>query len=131
MYTKAVLVSLFLAAVGTHAAPALEARQDPAIPLSIYEGGGCQGNVITTAFIPTDGSCFGFSPILSQPTDSARIDLANALPTGCTLTVFNTANCSPQGNNFPITNEGQCGTFGTGNPLDTFIRAARVSGTCT
>ncbi|GAB1312006.1 hypothetical protein MFIFM68171_02216 [Madurella fahalii] len=128
MQTKAAIASLFLAAMGTHAAPSPEIRQ-AAIPLNIYDGDACGGPVISTANVPRDGSCFGISPIVSGQTDSARIDVNDALPNGCTLTLFNTNNCSPQGNNIPLTTEHQCVTFGI-NPLDPFIRAARVSGNC-
>ncbi|KAF2280137.1 uncharacterized protein EI97DRAFT_439202 [Westerdykella ornata] len=131
MQTKTVLASLLFAAIGTQAAPSVHARQADSIPLNIYEGDGCnRGPPITTANVPTDGSCFAFSPILSSQTDSARIDAAGSLPAGCTLTIFNTNNCSPNGNNVPIRSTGNCATFGAGNPLDPFIRAARVSGTC-
>jgi hypothetical protein len=79
------LATLFVAAVGINAA-AIEKRVD-SIPLNIYTGTGCnQGRPITTAFIPTDGSCFGIAPILSGNTDSGLIDdtILKTLPTGCT-----------------------------------------------
>ncbi|KAF1994662.1 hypothetical protein P154DRAFT_624565 [Amniculicola lignicola CBS 123094] len=132
MQTKAIIASLILAATSIHAAPALEARQVTSVPLNIYEGAGCNsGPVISTTNVPTDGSCFPVSPIISGNTDSARIDLAGSLPRGCTLTLFNTPNCNPSGNNVPITGTGQCRTFGTGNPISNFIQGARTSGTCT
>jgi hypothetical protein len=81
------LATLLVAAAGINAAPALEKRLE-AIPLSIYSGLGCNSNPIplTTAYIPTDGKCFGISPIVSGNTDSAIIDQVNLakLPAGCT-----------------------------------------------
>jgi hypothetical protein len=85
MQTKAIIASIFLAAVGVYAAPAVEARQVESVPLNIYEGSGCNsGPVVSTANVPTDGSCFPVSPIISGNTDSARIDVAGSLPQGCT-----------------------------------------------
>lgn len=75
---------LFAAAVS---GAAVEKRLD-AIPLSIYESDGCNNGPTpaTTAYIPTDGSCFGVSPIISGNTDSGIISQSNlaALPAGCT-----------------------------------------------
>jgi hypothetical protein len=77
---------LITAAVGTNAAPSLSARLD-AIPLSIFSGLGCNDSPtpLTTAYVPTDGNCFGISPIVSGNTDSGLIDqtLLRTLPAGC------------------------------------------------
>lgn len=81
------LATLFVAAIGINAAPAVEKRLD-AVPLSIFSGTGCNSEPIalTTAYVPTDGSCFGISPIVSGNTDSGIIDqtLLRTLPPGCT-----------------------------------------------
>tara|TARA_R110002003_G_scaffold3266_1_gene25013 strand:+ start:528 stop:818 length:291 start_codon:yes stop_codon:yes gene_type:complete len=81
------LATLLVAAVGINAAPAMEKRLD-AVPLSIFSGTGCNSEptALTTAYVPTDGSCFGISPIVSGNTDSGIIDqtLLRTLPAGCT-----------------------------------------------
>jgi hypothetical protein len=86
-----ILASLLIAATGINAAPSLSARLD-AIPLSIFSGLGCNDSPtpLTTAFVPTDGSCFGISPIVSGNTDSGIIDqtLLKTLPAGCTRTLL-------------------------------------------
>lgn len=83
MYPKAALFSFVLAAFGTSAAPNPISKRADSIPLTIYEGPSCTGTILTTANVPTDGSCFGFSPILSGNTDSFRLDVLNSLPEGC------------------------------------------------
>ena len=85
------VVALLVATVGINAAPALETRVD-AVPLSIFSGTGCNQSptAITTAYVPTDGSCFSISPIVSGNTDSGIIDqtLLRTLPADCTRTFF-------------------------------------------
>jgi hypothetical protein len=83
MHTKAVIASLLLAAVGTQAAPGLDARQVTSIPLSVYNGDNCGGPVVTTVNVPTTGECFAFSPIVSGQTDSAQLIVPGSLPAGC------------------------------------------------
>jgi hypothetical protein len=81
------VVALLVAAVGINAAPAMEKRLD-SIPYSIFGGAGCNSSPtpLTTAYIPTDGSCFGISPLVSGDTDSGLIDQTKlkTLPAGCT-----------------------------------------------
>lgn len=84
MHSKSILITLLFSAVGAHAAPALETRQADSVPLNIYNGDACRGDVVTTANVPKDGSCFSFSPIVSAQTDSGRIDATGTLPSGCT-----------------------------------------------
>jgi hypothetical protein len=87
MHSPSLSTILLATALGfTNAAPSLSARLD-AIPLSIFSGLGCNSGPtpLTTAYIPTDGSCFGISPIVSGNTDSGLIDqtLLKTLPAGC------------------------------------------------
>jgi hypothetical protein len=80
-------IALLIAAVGINAAPAGMSKRLDAIPLSFYSGAGCNtGTAVTTAYIPTDGSCFPTSPIFSGNTDSALISQTNlqTMPAGCT-----------------------------------------------
>jgi hypothetical protein len=80
------LPAILALALSASAAPAIEKRID-AVPLSIFTGTGCNSNPtpLTTAYVPTDGSCFGIAPILSGNTDSGLIDqvLLKTLPAGC------------------------------------------------
>jgi hypothetical protein len=80
--------ALFLAATAVSALPSSLSKRVDAIPLAIYSGLGCNSNPtpLTTAFVPTDGACFGISPIVSGNTDSGLIDqtLLKSLPKGCT-----------------------------------------------
>lgn len=78
MQTKAVL-ALLIAAVS--AAPSVAPRAET-IPVSIFEGDGCNdGPAVSTANVPTDGSCFPISVVIGGETDSFR---AETLPAGCT-----------------------------------------------
>jgi hypothetical protein len=92
MQTKAVLLSLILAAVGTRAAPAIEARQRTSIPLGIYTGSGCNDQGANTqpwsvVNVPTDGQCHSVSVVISGFVDSGRVDITpenpDPLPAGC------------------------------------------------
>jgi hypothetical protein len=80
-------LAFLVAAVGISAAPAAEmTKRIDTIPLSFYSGPGCNtGIAVTTAYLPTDGSCFPTSPIFSGNTDSALVDpaLLAKLPAGC------------------------------------------------
>ena len=83
MHAYTVITSLLLAAVGTHAA-AVEVRQLPpndVIPVNVYNGGGCQGNVIRTIAVPVPSDCFAVNPV-SNSLDSLRVD-SPILPDGC------------------------------------------------
>lgn len=85
MQTKAIL-SLLVAAVGINAAPSLAPRAD-SVPISVYNGSGCNSDPtpITVANVPTDGNCFGISPIVAGNTDSFRIEASQyTVPAGCT-----------------------------------------------
>jgi hypothetical protein len=85
MYTT-LFVSFFLAITGINAAPSLVPRL-PSIPVEIYTGAGCNNSPtpITTAYVPTDGSCFPISPIVSGNTDSGLLNTNQVmLPAGCT-----------------------------------------------
>jgi hypothetical protein len=79
-------LAVLIAATGIAAAPTKEKRLD-AVPLSIFLGTGCNSNpiAVTTAYVPTDGNCFSFSPIISGNTDSGIIDqtILRTLPAGC------------------------------------------------
>ncbi|KAH8722414.1 hypothetical protein GQ44DRAFT_711783 [Phaeosphaeriaceae sp. PMI808] len=85
------VIALLIVAIGINAAPTLEKRLE-AIPLSIFDGTGCNNNPVplTTAWIPTDGKCFSISPIVAGNTDSGMIRQTNlaTLPAGCTRTCF-------------------------------------------
>jgi hypothetical protein len=85
MQTKA-LLALLVAAVGINAAPApadLEARLT-SIPVQVFNGPGCnEGPAVSTANVPTDGSCFPISAILSGTTNSVLVDYRVALPSTC------------------------------------------------
>ncbi|KAF2826037.1 hypothetical protein CC86DRAFT_38293 [Ophiobolus disseminans] len=122
------LTTILLAATGISAFPALQKRLD-AIPLSIYPSTGCNSGPtpLTTAFIPTDGSCFGISPIVSGNTDSGIISQSQllALPAGCTLVAYSDSTCSSV-NNIVYDVTGRCGTFGAGK----LIHSAKTVGTC-
>lgn len=121
-----------------------EISADPAF-LQLVQSLGCNDGPtpVTTAWVPTDGSCFGISPIISGNTDSGMILQQNlaTLPTGCkrkdlsSLTVqyllilavvayFDT-DCS-SANFIDYTATGRCGTFGPGK----LIRSAKTVGTC-
>lgn len=79
-------VAVFLAAaIGASAAPTDFTKRLDSIPLSIYSGEVCSSQGVTTAYIPTDGSCFPTSPIFSGNTNSFFVDPANLskLPAGC------------------------------------------------
>ncbi|KAL5120005.1 hypothetical protein ACEQ8H_002103 [Pleosporales sp. CAS-2024a] len=81
------LTALLLSTSGINAAT-LAQRLD-SIPLSIYTGPGCNdGPAVSTAYVPTDGSCFGISVVLSGTTDSGLISPLNLarLPAGCSPT---------------------------------------------
>lgn len=83
MQTKAVLALLFAAAA--NAAPSLTPRA-ASVPISIFEGAGCNDNPnpVTIANVPTDGSCFPISPVISGNTDSGLIDDTQyTVPAGC------------------------------------------------
>lgn len=82
MQTKTIF-SLLFAVTGINAAPGISRRQD-AVPLQIYDSAGCNNGPtpVTTVFLPTDGSCFGFSPIVSANTDSGLVNTGD-LPAGC------------------------------------------------
>lgn len=78
-------ISLLFAATGIKAAPSLVARL-ATIPVGIYSGPGCNNTPgpATTANVPTDGSCFPISAIVSGNTDSGLIDMnLVTLPAGC------------------------------------------------
>lgn len=79
--------ALLVAAVGISAAPSQMSQRAASIPLNIYLGDGCNDsahpNPVATANVPTDGSCFPISPIVSGNTDSGRIDVPGSLPAGC------------------------------------------------
>jgi hypothetical protein len=84
MQTKSI-ISLFIAAVGINAAPSVLPRAD-SVPISVYDGPGCNNNPVplTTANVPTDGQCFGISPIVAGNVDSFRIESsAYTVPAGC------------------------------------------------
>ncbi|KAH7384281.1 hypothetical protein DE146DRAFT_221819 [Phaeosphaeria sp. MPI-PUGE-AT-0046c] len=119
--------TLLAVAVGINAV-AIEKRID-AIPLSIYQSAGCNDGPtpVTTAYIPTDGSCFGVSPIISGNTDSGIISQRNlaALPAGCTLVAYSNPNCNSV-NTITYDVTGRCGTFGPGR----LIQSAKAVGTC-
>jgi hypothetical protein len=87
MHFTSITTALILATAVSALPSSLTKRVD-AIPLAIYSGLGCNSNPIplTTAFVPTDGACFGISPIVSGNTDSGIIDqtLLKTLPKGCT-----------------------------------------------
>ncbi|OAL46411.1 hypothetical protein IQ07DRAFT_150251 [Pyrenochaeta sp. DS3sAY3a] len=126
------IVALLAVAVGINAAPSIEvSKRIPAIPLSIYEGGGCNDPTrperVTTAWVNTDGSCQGISPIVSGVTTSGRIDTDTlaSLPAGCTLIAYFDNECSSV-NFIEYTSTGRCGTFGPGK----FIHSAKAVGTC-
>ena len=83
------LTLLLTLSTGTSALALTPIKRLPTIPLSFYSGSGCNTDIaVTTAYIPTDGTCFPTSPIFSGDTDSALIStvlLAN-LPPGCSGT---------------------------------------------
>lgn len=83
MQTKLALALLYAA---VNAAPSLTPRQATSIPVEIWEGTGCNTGAgpITTANVPTDGSCFGISPIVSGDTDSGKVSSSYTFPAGCT-----------------------------------------------
>lgn len=75
MHAYAVITSLLLAVVGTQAS-AIQARQLPpndVIPVNIYPGTGCQGNVVRTINVPVGSGCFAVTPV-SGSVDSGRVD---------------------------------------------------------
>lgn len=76
---------LLAAAIGANAAPTDFTKRLDSVPLSIYSGEQCASQAVTTAYIPTDGSCFPTSPIFSGNTNSFYVDPANLtkLPAGC------------------------------------------------
>ncbi|KAF2682798.1 hypothetical protein K458DRAFT_390712 [Lentithecium fluviatile CBS 122367] len=121
------IVALFVATVGINAAPSAD-RRATSVPITIYEGTGCNTNPvpITVANVPTDGTCFGISPIVSGP-DSYRVESSQyVIRPGCNITVYNTPDCSFFAQHNQITQSGQCGTFG-----NSLIRGAIASGsTC-
>ncbi|KAH7377812.1 hypothetical protein BKA66DRAFT_513411 [Pyrenochaeta sp. MPI-SDFR-AT-0127] len=124
------IIALLVVAVGVNAAPSVElSKRIDVIPLSIYESAGCNDgpNPVSTAFVPTDGSCFPISPIVSGNTDGGIISQTQlaALPAGCTLVVWFDSQCSSV-NFIEYTKTGECGTFGPGK----FIHSARAVGTC-
>lgn len=121
-----------------------ETKADFVTPVD--ESAGCNDgpNSVTTAFIPTDGACYGVSPIVSGNTDSGIISQSQlaALPAGCTrkysydahhlddllsliVVVWSDNTCSSV-NFIEYTATGECGTFGP----DKFIHSARAVGTC-
>jgi len=84
MQTYAVALSLLFAATGINAAPGVSPRQSTSIPIQIFDSAGCNnGPPTTTINLPTDGSCFGFSPVVSSNTDSGLIDSSVTLGAGC------------------------------------------------
>jgi hypothetical protein len=91
MHFQSLTALLFAATASVNAAPSLFKRLD-AVPLSIFSGLGCNAGPtpLTTAFVPTDGKCFGISPIVSGNTDSGIIDqtLLKTLPAGCTRKLY-------------------------------------------
>jgi len=82
------LITCFIAAVSINAAPAPMSKRLSDIPIKFYSGAKCDTSVsagVTTIYLPTDGKCFGTSPIISGNTDSAIIDtsVVKSLPAGC------------------------------------------------
>jgi hypothetical protein len=81
-----ITLAIFIAATATSAAPTAEmTKRRDTIPFNFYSGAGCNtGTAVTTAYVPTDGSCFLTSPIFSGNTDSALILPLNlaSLPAG-------------------------------------------------
>ena len=88
MHFSSLTLGLMLAAsTSTLAAPTPLFKRLYAIPLAIYSYDKCDPSVsVTTAYIPTDGSCFQPSPIFSGNTNSFSINPADLarLPKGCT-----------------------------------------------
>lgn len=88
------LITCFIAAASINAAPAPMSKRLSDIPLKFYSGDKCNTSVsagITTIYLPTDGKCFGTSPIISGNTDSAIIDtsVVKSLPAGCSSKLQN------------------------------------------
>lgn len=80
---NALLLCLLTAFTGINAAPSLASRQLDAIAIGVYDSDGCNnGPPSNTANVPTDGSCFPISAILTENTSSGLVD--TALPAGCT-----------------------------------------------
>ncbi|KAF2275586.1 uncharacterized protein EI97DRAFT_459060 [Westerdykella ornata] len=123
-----IIASIAVAATGINAAPAELAPRLTSIPLSIYDSPGCNnGPASSIANIPTDGSCFPTTAILTANTNSVLINTENlaALPAGCTVTLYDNFSCDSQ-NHITVTSAGQCFTFGANR----FVSSAKTSGTC-
>ncbi|USP81967.1 uncharacterized protein yc1106_09241 [Curvularia clavata] len=119
---------LLAAAIGANAAPTDFSKRLDAVPLSIFSGEQCASQAVTTAYIPTDGSCFPTSPIFSGNTNSFYVDPANLskLPAGCSLVIYQDRECSGK-NTKTVTKVGKtCLTFGAFKP----IGSAKTVGTC-
>ncbi|KAF1938498.1 hypothetical protein EJ02DRAFT_457817 [Clathrospora elynae] len=122
------VLALLVAAVGINAAPTEMSKRVETIPLAFFSGPGCNsGPGVTTIYIPTDGSCFGTSPIFSGNTDSCLIDdtILKSLPAGCSIKLYQDNLCQSSVV-IPVPVTGRCGTFGPGKP----IFGARTVGTC-
>ncbi|CAE7021636.1 hypothetical protein CFE70_003031 [Pyrenophora teres f. teres 0-1] len=124
------LLTCFIAAAGINAAPAPISKSLSSIPLLFYSGEKCNTAVskgITTIYLPTDGKCFGTSPIFSGNTDSAIIDssVVKSLPAGCSIVLYTDNHCTSK-TKITLTSTSKCNTFGPGQP----IFGAKTVGKC-
>ncbi|KAF2747674.1 hypothetical protein M011DRAFT_401700 [Sporormia fimetaria CBS 119925] len=123
----AFFLSILATAASVTAAPTLAPRLT-SIPVSIYEGAGCNNGIaLTTAEIPTDGLCFPIYVIQGGSTNSALISTANlpSLPRGCSVQLFSDFTCSSV-NVITQTSAGQCATFGPNK----YVFSAKTVGSC-
>ncbi|EDU48805.1 hypothetical protein PtrSN002B_010309 [Pyrenophora tritici-repentis] len=125
------LFTCLVAAVSINAAPTSISKRRSDIPLLFYSGDKCNTAIskgVTTIYLPTDGKCFGTSPIFSGNTDSAIIDksVVSSLPTGCSIVLY-TDNLCTSTKTITITSTTKCNTFGAGVP----IFGAKTVGNCT
>ncbi|EMD65133.1 hypothetical protein GGP41_003772 [Bipolaris sorokiniana] len=122
-FSTLLLAALFSSA--TAAPLAASSSLDAGVPLSIWGGQSCTGSGVSVSYIPTDGKCFGTSPIFSGNTDSFRITADNLakLPSGCKVIAYDNDGC--QGKQVTIDKVGgDCKTFGPFMP----IRSAKAIG---